>query len=224
MPGIIHPAIKQILRYKRPAGATATLPLLTFKNVQSDTSDASSYSFTGLDFGTADSTRLIVVGVTAALVGNITAVDIGGVSATAVSGSFTSNLWYASVPSGATGDIVVTCGGSASNCTISWYVCYTSTPTPASEGANDISSGSGTSTPITIPTGGFAISCAWSVDTTDRVATWTYLTKNSDAFAEASTFNNHSAASSTTAGSPSINITWTASASNGSSSWAVWAP
>lgn len=210
-----------LIRAKRTV--VSSLPLLTYKGVQSDTSNATSYTFSSLDFGTADSTRMIVVGVTTASVGAISAVDIGGVSATYISGSIVKNLWYAGVPSGATGDIVVTCA-SANNCTISWYVCYTSTPDPDDNGGNDITSGSGSSTPITIPTGGFAISCAWSVDTTDRSASWTNLTKDSDAFPESGTYSNHSAASSTTAGSPSINITWTASSSNGASSWAVWAP
>lgn len=89
----------------------------TYESQYFDTSNLTTYTFSACDLGTADADRSIIVAVGA---GRITAgsrtvssLTIGGVSATFAGRKQTQNLnaneiWYAKVPTGATGDVVVT--------------------------------------------------------------------------------------------------------------------
>lgn len=96
------------------------------------TTDASSYTFSTLDFGTAASWRQIIVAVAARASGTptINSVTVGGVTATLIGtigvntsgGNRSTTAFYiADVPSGATGDIVVTMSGTFIRCGITWF-------------------------------------------------------------------------------------------------------
>lgn len=109
---------------------------LFYLSSQEDLSGASSYTVTGAYLGQPATNRIIIVGVSTLNQNNPTAVSIGGISATRavetnVSGVVAS-LWYASVPTGLTGDIVVT--KPADITAFAWYAGYTSTPSPADTG------------------------------------------------------------------------------------------
>lgn len=86
---------------------------------KSDTTAQSTYTFTGVDFGDADSERYIIVGIStrkAGTGGSISSVTIGGVSATitqqvtntAGSNNSTVGIAIAKVPSGSSGSVVIT--------------------------------------------------------------------------------------------------------------------
>lgn len=101
-----------------------------------------SISQTAADLGTADSTRVIAVliGFNLDVEETITGITIGGVTATIPvaqysDGSFPVLLAYAAVPTGATGDIVITFSGSVSAWALTHvYALYNVTPAPRETG------------------------------------------------------------------------------------------
>lgn len=89
---------------------------ISFLQAVVDTANASVYTFSSQNLGTAAADRYIVVALNSRMAGSptSTSVTVGGVSATLVveqwfSGCY-SSLWIAAVPTGATGDIVATFG------------------------------------------------------------------------------------------------------------------
>ena len=100
------------------------------------------FTLTGVMLGTPSANRVVALAF-AALNGNLpTSVKVGGVSATqAVRSPETSlvvaSIWYAALPSGATGDIVVV--KPVDSCAMAWFSFETATPTPL-----DTATGSGT--------------------------------------------------------------------------------
>jgi len=94
------------------------------------TDDATSYTFSAVSFGAAASNRSIVVGIgggrSSSGARNISSVTIGGVTATiaaeqdspAASGSNVAGIAFAEVPTGTSGDIVVTWNATMSRCGI----------------------------------------------------------------------------------------------------------
>jgi hypothetical protein len=93
----------------------------------SSSTDASSYTFSAESLGTADSDRYILVGIAAraASARTISSVTIGGVSATILidhsSSLSLAGFAIAAVPSGTTGDVVVTFSGTMVRCAIAVY-------------------------------------------------------------------------------------------------------
>jgi hypothetical protein len=120
-------------RFARPASFS-----LTASSV--NTGGLSTYTFSGLSLGQEASNRRIIV----ALAGQnqtrtVTSLTVAGVAATRIigdnpiaSGRATAQLWIADVPSGTTGNVVVTLsGGSWSGCAVGLYAAYdltTNTP------------------------------------------------------------------------------------------------
>jgi hypothetical protein len=105
--------------------------LATFKHVSRSGSSGTSFTKAGVDFGTADASRVIVAALAVELSSakTITAVTIGGVTATkAVSGGVdldnTYAIWYAAVPTGTSGDIVVTTTSGSSFMHLYAYAVY----------------------------------------------------------------------------------------------------
>jgi hypothetical protein len=89
---------------------------VTFRAGYAIEDNLTSYNFVGCDFGPATATRRIIVVASpqrgADVTANVTAMTIGGVTATKVigftSGRFHVAIWMAAVPTGTSGDIVVT--------------------------------------------------------------------------------------------------------------------
>lgn len=130
---------------------------------------AATYTFTSKSLGTVDNTRYIIVGVAATTVPS--AVTVAGISATQLvaAGGYCS-IWIAAVPSGATGNVVVTAG--SSGCAIEVAALY---------GSNG-SASSTRSTPgsLTVPANGAAFGIAYSTTGggTDALpCSWTGLTR-----------------------------------------------
>jgi hypothetical protein len=104
----------------------------TFEAQYYNTSNLTTYTFSACDLGTADADRSIIVAVGAGRVSagsrTVSSLTIGGVSATFAGRKQTVNLnaneiWYAKVPTGATGDVVVTFNAGMLGCGIGiWSV------------------------------------------------------------------------------------------------------
>lgn len=103
-----------------------------------DTTDTTAYTFSGAALGAAHSNRKILVGIVATDAGNdttVSTVTVGGISAsletdgsttarainTSDTNSHVAEFWIASVPTGTTGDIVVTMSEASTNCGIVVY-------------------------------------------------------------------------------------------------------
>ena len=159
-----------------------------FSDEGSSSTNAASYSFTLLDIGAADSTRII-----AAFVGNIdsdgaevpTSVTIGGVSATQRASIILSNaalsLWTAAVPTGTTATVDIVYPETQVTCGVALYSFYSLvSAVPTSTTTNSSASGttlSASRTPTRLQNaviGGFVVE-----DTTPTI-NWTILTEDSD--------------------------------------------
>lgn len=140
-----------------------------------NTSNTTSYTFSSKDLGTPAVNRKVIVGVFIPDDGDVTStgVTIGGVTAVNVEqtsiGSSYGGLFYADVPSGATGDIVVTPDASALGCHIGYWVAYMSDVTPAVEASENFLFPTTVNWSYTASTG-FSVMmlCVDSGDTTDR--------------------------------------------------------
>lgn len=108
--------------------STVTTAAISFLEGDLDTTTQSEYTFSSKSLGTADTTREIFVSIVCGTGSqlSLSSGSIAGVSATiassqhAHSSSF-SALMFASVPTGTTGDIVVTPSGSCTRCSIAIY-------------------------------------------------------------------------------------------------------
>lgn len=93
---------------------------LSFLDSGGTSATATSFTFTGATFGTADPERYILVGIGTSVSGGglPTGVTIGGVTASRVKSSSlgtnpTADLWQALVPTGTSGNVVATYGSNA---------------------------------------------------------------------------------------------------------------
>jgi hypothetical protein len=109
------------------ASASDTNFDLSYITALGSTTDATTYTFNDVDFGNPKSTREIFV---ITLLGSTSArtfssVTIGGVSATGANfgGGDTAGVqcWFATVPTGATGTVVVTCSGGVTRVSVLVY-------------------------------------------------------------------------------------------------------
>jgi hypothetical protein len=140
---------------------------LTWKSASLDAADATSYTFSAKDIGTAASDRWVIV---AAQIGSgnaATVSTIGGIAATSIvngSGLSLGNnldgaIAIANVPTGTTADIVVTGGSSPGGCFMGYWTVNMTSGTAQDTGAAGDTTGSAASigASIDIPTNGFCV-------------------------------------------------------------------
>lgn len=106
-------------------------PLYTYIGNSEDATDTSTYTFSSESLGAADDNRYIIVAINSRKAGgytSISSVSIGGVSATEVmqdtnanTNTDVSGIFIAKVPTGTTGDIVVTFGATMARCSLDVY-------------------------------------------------------------------------------------------------------
>lgn len=141
---------------------STTTPAFSYRNTYPSPVNAGTYTFTAADFGTADATRLVIAAISTAG-SNPSAVTLGGVSATLTVESSVSNssaeIWQAIVPTGATGDVVIT-ATSANNCVAHIFVGYPASTTAVDTGGATGAVTSHTLTDIAKTNGGFTIICS----------------------------------------------------------------
>ena len=192
------------------------------------TTDLTTYTFSGMELGAAHSNRKIVVHVVmsdGSAGTTISTLTIGGISAAVVSDGVTnasadgagastslSAQWMAAVPTGTTGDIVVTFSAESNNCAITVYRLINAATT-AFHVATDITAdgSNAVSASLNIPGFGVAIgSVRWQGNGATRTTTWDGLTENVDETIEAtSTYSSASKYFAT--GQSGLTITATAS-------------
>lgn len=156
------------------------------------TVDSNVITFSTRAIGTAAANRLVVVGVTGfngVALRSVLSLTVAGVSATIVKATPGTNgaaeVWIAAVPTGATGDIVVTWSGGVQRTGIGVWAIY-----GASATAYD--TGNSTADPLTdtinIDNGGVLIACEFSQGSGGTVTTtWTNITENYDESIEGNT-------------------------------------
>lgn len=174
---------------------------LDYRTSAVDAANATSYTFSSQDIGTAGSNRqvVILVATTGGPGGTAFAssVTVGGVTATnlhqvASSNSTEAEIYIASVPSGTTADVVVNYPRTAGNCGIGVIAVYNGAST-----ANDTGGSTDTSAPsdtLNIPANGAAFGVT-SINGNTRTSSWSNLTEHYDGSVESS--NYHSGASAT---------------------------
>ena len=154
------------------------------------TASATVYTFSNQALGTAASDRLIVVS-SDNYDGTTSGITVAGVAATAVVQASGTNsragLWQAAVPSGTTGDIVVTLGAGNDRQGIGVWAIYGA----ANSSANDTATDADSSDPLTVsmdcPANGVMIGVGAGHTTGTKGYSWTNLTENFDAVIKTST-------------------------------------
>jgi len=119
---LTHPGI-----IRRLGAAPATV---SFLGSSVSGTNGASHTFASASLGTAKSDRVIAVAISSSggtTNATISSVTIGGVSASKgvggapTGGGLVIEIWYATVPSGTSGDIVVTHSGTKDHCGIGWW-------------------------------------------------------------------------------------------------------
>lgn len=204
---------------------------LAFDYVTGATNSANqnSYTFSAQSLGTADSARIVIVGVasrqgTAGI--TISSLTVAGVSASQLVSnvgtpdSSITAIWAAAVPTGTTGDVVVTfSSGTQVSCHIGIWRMLRSSSTAFDTGGGI---GNNPSDTINIPAGGAACAVAYSAGASPTT-TWTGLTERFDNVVDTQTGTGASSSFSTTQTGLTVQATFT---SNGFEAMSVasWGP
>jgi hypothetical protein len=189
-------------------------------------SNLTTYTFSSENLGAADAGRYIIVGVTAR---NSTAdrtldsVTVGGVAATIVAdiadGTSRASIAIAAVPTGTTGDVVVTYSGQQLRCRIGLWRATGIDPTPhdtETDGSDTVPSAS-----LNVPAGGFAVAVA--MENALTTATWVGLTEAWDAQNEITMTGAGDEFASAQTGL-AISCTFAANTGNQAGAFASWGP
>lgn len=161
---------------------------IAFTDSSIDASNASTYTFSSQALGTAAADRVIVVGLFGDTARTVSSVTIGGVSASRVkrqlnTGNFV-ELWQAAVPTGTTGDVVITFSGACSRSGVGVWALYGANPTAHDTGASSANPGTDT---LDVPALGVAI--AYSAGSSIASWSWTGLTEKFDELLETDTYH-----------------------------------
>jgi hypothetical protein len=147
-------------------------------------SDLSTYTFSAQNLGTAASDRYIIVGVTHRGTGVISTVTVDGIAAAELvviaNGSTQVGLYLASVPTGTSGDVVVTLSTTTNRCGVHMWRAVGLGEASAFDTlaiAANILQGA-----VEVPAGGFTVAVA--LNSQSDTFTWTGLTEDHDSVAD----------------------------------------
>lgn len=193
-----------------PLASVATK--ISFLQGSMDISDLTTYTFASQNLGAADPNRWIVVCVGGAhnAARSISSVTVGGVSATKIvqaEGSTVfrhTSIWVAYVPTGTSGDIVVTWSGAIGRCGYSAYSLITaSAPTTAFDTQTDLTlTSSYLSVSINRPAGGVIVASTINISSTTTSVTWAGTTEDYDEKWSETTVSGFSSSSIASGSSP----------------------
>lgn len=173
------------------AGEESVVTLVHTENVE-DITNLTTFTFSSADLSIAGADRKIVVGISAngttGSARSVSSMTINGVSASLVvahqnttESQYVSEMWAADVPTGATGDIVITWNAAMLRCGIGVYAIY-------GAGSSAYDTGSSSANPMTdtlnIPAKGVAIGEASEANW--ATFGWTNLTEDFDVIIESS--------------------------------------
>lgn len=159
-----------------------------------DATNLTTYTFSSQSFGTAATSRIVAVVVSgergSGTPSSITSVTIGGIAATSrisrTSDAYICAIYTAAVPTGTTGDIVVTFGQAQDSCVVSIFSMY-----GLSDSGVPIAGGTGSTTTdngnIAITTIKGAIVLAGAITSGSTTYTWTGVTELYDAVTDTRT-------------------------------------
>lgn len=175
-------ASAQIFNWIRGRGGA---PVYNLSSCVNDFFGTSTVNFTGVDFGVAETNRLLVLGIalsTAAAGESITSVTVGGQAATSVAmiappaEAFITSLWRVRVPILTSGNVDIVATGTINTATVSTYRVITATDAPSDTVTDTVTGFSDPTVMVDIPANGIAIGIA----TTQIGAefTWTGLTED----------------------------------------------
>ena len=158
--------------------AATSVATISFASSAISASDLTTYTFSAAALGTAASNRKIVVAASSAVstTAIVSTLTVNGVSATYITGSRVRHpdnervieLWQADVPTGATGDVVVTFSSAENRCGIGVWAVYGAA---AAAHATATDNSSPYSQNVVVPTGGVIIGAAYSLTATSNA--WT---------------------------------------------------
>jgi hypothetical protein len=185
---------------------------LTWLTNAEESSAGTVITYSGLSFGAADPNRVVIVGIGARIstASNfVSSVTIGGIGATAVASTYAtagaansqSVLYQAAVPSGTSGNVVVTYSVATVRTAITLYRLITGTPAATSGGSNFGSGVTILGVALTIPTGGKAAAFSYEAATANAI-TWTNATLDFSAVNGGT--SQYSSATTTTTGSVTV--------------------
>jgi len=160
-------------------GGSAPDAIIAFLQATQIGTDLTTYTFSGQNFGTANTARYIIVSISgrAAAARTISSVTIGGVSASAVvsnpsaDGTNRAAIYVAAVPTGTSGDVVITWSAGMVRCQIGLYSALNINPTAESMGTS-------TADPLTSNLAASAGSVQVAIGHTDGTATATWSGTN----------------------------------------------
>lgn len=135
-----------------------------FRDIYTDDTSLTTYSFANCEFGHGSSIRVVVIAVAcgAGAGRTVSSATIGGVSATlattTTSGTQNFEIWYAVVPTGSTGTVAVTWDGACTSCMCYVWSGYPASSTPVDAvGTTGPSASSLTLSNLAKTAGGFAV-------------------------------------------------------------------
>jgi hypothetical protein len=157
---------------------------------RADVTNLTTYSFSSVDFGSAQADRYIIVGIgygsTTSDARSVSSVTIGGVSASQLTGYSGSNgaaLWIAAVPTGTSGTVAITMSGTCANLGISAYrVAGLGSTTPVAAYSAQTSSVTTSGSALATSAGGFVIAMLTHRDDANACS-WVGVVKDFDAAA-----------------------------------------
>ena len=156
-----------------------------------DAVDATNFTFSTQALGAAHTQRKIAVAIASNSSSSgrtISSVTVGGVSATSIisadGGSTSTNIaaiYLASVPTGTTGDVVVSHSAGMGNCSISLYRLIGASSTAHDTGSDIALTGNALSDTMNVVSQGVLIACVdWLGNGAARTTTWTGPTEDVD--------------------------------------------
>ena len=214
-------------------GATVVIAPVTLTFVASTlaTANATAYTFSSHSISTAAAGRQIVVSAngngTTGAARSLSSLVVAGVSAAEVAtevgsgaAAHSTAMWVATVPTGTSGDIVVTWNAAMQRCGIGVWAIY-----DAAVGATDTveNNDAPPAAALTIPAKGAAIGAAGGENSS--TFTWTNLTENFDEAIEADKMHTGASTTSAAGATPTITCQDTATSSGYSSMvLGAWGP
>lgn len=161
-------------------------PSISYITVVSDDSNLTTYTFSGVSFGSSTERSLVIVGVSGRQGSNIqvSSVTIGGTSATEITKSNAENACtgiYAAAATGTSGNIVVTFNSGADAAAIGVWAAYNLTSTSAFSSASANDTLTTVSANINTPSSGIVVAVGSINSGTLRTVTWTGVTERYDA-------------------------------------------
>ena len=201
--------VNQLTGFGAGGGGGAALTV-THTGSYSEDAGKTVYTILGAALGIAAPGRKIGLGVTGggAAARTVSTLTVAGIVATYVgrisAGSTTVEIWEADVPTGTTGDIVITWSGSLSRIGVDVFDIANAAGSTFTD--SGLSSANPLSDSLTIPTGGVGIGFAANVNSNG--ATWANLTEDSDVNPGGSLGFSAASIASETEITPTISCTW----------------